>query len=176
MKILLILLIILLPWATAYAEEGVAGISVSLDKAHEAKQKQKDEIDQYITDFSLLYDVDPDLVRAVMSGESEGVIRAFNENDNGTTDHGLMQINSCNHEWLEKELGITDWYDPRQNIQAGTYMLSLLSDKYGDLHKVLMAYNMGEGRMRELWSEGITSSKYSCKVMGKFNQLKEGVK
>jgi soluble lytic murein transglycosylase-like protein len=176
-------LLIITPSATTYAmEQGVAGIARSLDALCGAvpealvQEDGNSDINRAIEDYSLLYEVDADLVRAVICAESDGVVRAYNENGNGSTDRGLMQINSCNYEWLEDELGITDWYDPKQNIQAGTYMLSLLSVKYGDLHKVLMAYNMGADRMRELWSKGITSSKYSRKVMGKFNQLKEGGK
>ena len=176
-------LLIITPSATAYAmEQGVAGIARSLDALCGAgpealvQEDGNSDINRAIEDYSLLYEVDADLVRAVIYAESDGVITAYNENKNGSADRGLMQINSCNYEWLEGELGITDWYDPRQNIQAGTYMLSLLTDKYGDLHKVLMAYNMGADRMRELWREGITSSNYSRKVVAKFNELKEEAK
>ena len=65
--------------------------------------------------------VDSDLIKAVMSGESDGVVKAYNKNNNGTFDSGLMQINSCNYEWLTEELGITDFYDPEQNIKCGVF-------------------------------------------------------
>jgi soluble lytic murein transglycosylase-like protein len=102
--------------------------------------------------------------------ESEGNVRALNHNKNGSHDKGLMQINSCNFDWLRKELGITDFYDPRQNIQCGCYILGLLSQKYTNVHRALMSYNMGERRTRKLWNKGIRSSRYSRRVMENYRK------
>lgn len=131
------------------------------------------DYDLYINDYSLFYEVDSDLIRAVIGGESGGDIQAFNTNDNGTVDKGLMQINSCNYDWLREELGITDFMDPRQNIQCGVFMIADLMDRHTEVHDILMCYNMGERTVRELHRKGIYSSKYSRKVVEKFNQLKE---
>jgi soluble lytic murein transglycosylase-like protein len=158
-------------------EQPIAGIDLSLansQKPQTAIIQNEDKqiiIDKAINDYGAFYDVDQDLIRAIIGCESEGDTEAFNSNDNGSHDRGLMQINSCNYDWLEKELGITDFYDPEQNIRAGTYILSQLH--YDDLHQILMSYNMGETRMKELWSQGITSSRYSRKVIKKLNQIKE---
>lgn len=173
MKIVLFfaILLVILPFETAEAcEEPVTGISVTLDAV-------KDKlVEKAVAYYSVIYHVDGNLVLAVIDGESEGNPEAYNRNDNGTYDSGLMQINSCNHEWLSEELGITDFYDPEQNIHSGVYMLSLLTAKYDDYHRVLMSYNMGEKQTRKLWSRGIRSSKYSRKVMSKYQKLKEGKK
>ena len=147
-------------------EEPLAGITMTLDAV---KDKP---IEKAVAYYSAIYRVDSKLVLAVIDGESEGNPDAINRNKNGSTDHGLMQINSCNHEWLSKELGITDFHDPVQNIQAGTYILSLLTAKYDNYHWVLMAYNMGEKRTRELWRQGIRTSRYSRKIMKKYQSLK----
>ena len=80
-------------------------------------------------------------------------------------DYGLMQINQINHEWLSKELGITDFLDPEQNVTAGLHILSTLSDKYDDPAQVLMAYNMGERGAKKLWDQGIYTSDYAEKVL-----------
>ena len=130
----------------------------------------------YIEYYAEENNVDPDLVTAIIDGESNGESRAYNTNDNGTHDKGLMQINSFNYEWLRNELGVTDFYNPRQNIQCGVYMIADLMTRHEDLHEVLMCYNMGEKRTRELHRKGIYSSKYSRKVIKKFNQLKEQAK
>lgn len=90
-----------------------------------------------------------------------------------TNDYGLMQINQCNHEWLSEELGIDDFMNPEENIQAGTYILSGLFEKYEDPHKVLMAYNMGEGGAKKQWDSGVFQSNYSRRVMGKLDELKQ---
>lgn len=77
-----------------------------------------------------------------------------------------MQINQKNHEWLSNAVGVTDFLDPYQNIQAGIYILGTLFEKYDDPHKVLMAYNMGESGASKLWDQGIYQSKYSQRVIG----------
>lgn len=147
-------------------EEPLAGIDVALDAV---KDKP---IEKAVAYFSAIYRVDSNLVLAIIDSESEYNPDAVNRNGNGSTDHGLMQINSCNHEWLSKELGITDFHDPVQNIQAGTYILSLLTAKYDNYHRVLMCYNMGESRTRQLWRQGIRTSRYSRRVMEKYQRLK----
>ncbi len=184
MKILVItvLLLLLSPAMTAKAiqtEEGIAGIAVVIEAAGELPDPvevitaaRQAEIEQYIEEYSTLYDIDADLTRAVIKAESDGKIRAFNVNKNGSKDYGLMQINECNHEWLKKELGITDFYDIKQNIHCGVFMIADLMSRHDNLHTVLMAYNMGEKRTRELHREGIYSSKYSRNVMSKYKKLK----
>jgi soluble lytic murein transglycosylase-like protein len=44
------------------------------------------------------------------------------------------------------ELGVTDSFDPAQNLDAGARHLGWLLGRYrGDLRKVLAAYNAGSG-------------------------------
>ena len=95
-----------------------------------------------------------------------------------TNDYGLMQINRSNHKRLKEELGITDFLDAEQNMQAGMYMLRELFEAYEEPHLVLMAYNMGDDTAKKLWKKGIYSSKYSRAVMAKqeeYNAYIEGV-
>lgn len=115
--------------------------------------------------------VDYETVLALMSKESGYTADAVS----GTGDYGIMQINTVNHEWLREELGITDFLDAEQSIDAGTEMLARLSEKYSDPHKVLMAYNMGEGGAAKLWAQGITSSEYSRDIMARRAEIIEGV-
>lgn len=84
-----------------------------------------------------------------------------------TNDYGLMQINKVNHSWLSKELGITDFLDPYQSIDAGTHIIASLLMKYEDPHKALMAYNYGEGGARSHWNQGTYTSSYSRGVAEK---------
>ncbi len=91
----------------------------------------------------------------------------------GTNDFGLMQINKVNHQWLQEQLGITDFLDPEQNIQAGLYILRTLFEKYDDPAKVLMAYNMGESGAKRLWEQGIFETNYSRKVLTNAEEIKE---
>lgn len=91
-----------------------------------------------------------------------------------TNDYGLMQINKVNHGWISADLGISNFLNPYENCHAGIYMLSILFDKYDNPHLVLMAYNFGEGRARQLWASGVFSSKYSDKVVNYSNRLEMG--
>ena len=84
-----------------------------------------------------------------------------------TDDYGIMQINACNHEWLSDLLGITNFLDVYQNIDAGTYLISKMLLKYGDEHKALMAYNMGEYGASLSWHAGNYTSSYSRSVVAK---------
>jgi len=167
MKLILLFVIwLLIPPAEAKAfEQPLAGISVALETVNRT--------DKAIAYYSAIYEVDAVMVKAIIGKESNGDPTAIGHNNNGTTDHGLMQINSCNHTWLSQELGITDFMDPVQNIQAGCYILGLLSHKYSDKHQILMAYNMGETQMRRLWRQGIRSSRYSREVMDRYLELKK---
>lgn len=102
------------------------------------------------------YNVDPIIAFALMQKESTYQVDVVSK----TNDYGIMQINKINHEWLSEELGITDFLDPNQNIEAGLYMLGDYLEKYG-LHQALMSYNMGEKGARKAISRGNPSSEYS---------------
>lgn len=84
-----------------------------------------------------------------------------------TNDYGLCQINKCNHEWLEEQLGVTDFLDPEQNIECGMYILGTLYEKYGDWGMALICYNCGENGAKEnYFDRGVYSNKYSSSVLG----------
>ncbi|MEK7212241.1 MAG: transglycosylase SLT domain-containing protein [Patescibacteria group bacterium] len=79
--------------------------------------------------------VDPDLVRAVIAVESGFDPKA--ESPKGA--QGLMQLMPG----TARQYGVTDAFDPKQNIDAGTEHLSGLLKKY-ELERALAAYNAGE--------------------------------
>lgn len=89
-----------------------------------------------------------------------------------TNDYGIMQINVVNHAWLTEKLGVDDFLDANQNIHAGVYMISKLIHKYGDVHKSLMAYNLGEGGAKQYWAANIYSTSYSDGIVAKQAAIK----
>lgn len=121
-----------------------------------------DETQQMILERCEELNIDFAFVMAVMYTES-----SFRPNADSGSSVGLMQINRVNHGWLSKELGLTNFFNPEQNVKAGTYMLRDLFDKYDDPAKVLMAYNMGEAGARRLWNQGIYTTKYVEKVFAR---------
>lgn len=112
--------------------------------------------------------VPTDLVIALIGVESDfnpGLISK-------TNDYGLMQINLCHKEFLEKTLKITNLLDEKQNVQAGVYMLSGIIRQYENDNQALMVYNCGESGAKRLWKSGVYSTAYSRKVIAKRGEIK----
>ncbi|KIG04886.1 Lytic transglycosylase catalytic [Burkholderia sp. MR1] len=83
------------------------------------------------------YNVDPKLLKAMMTQESSGNPNAVSPK--GAT--GLMQLMPD----TAKEMGVNDPKDPLQNIIGGAKYMGRLLDKYGDVNTALAAYNAGPG-------------------------------
>ena len=147
---------------TLEEEEIIPEYDIPLDK----------DIQKYLYDKCKEYNVPYDLALGVIKVESNFNPNSIHKNSNGSRDYGLFQINTINHKWLSEELGITDFLNPYQNIDAGVYMLSQLLKKYDDEHIVLMSYNMGERAAKNLVNRGIYSSRYSRKVIETKEELK----
>ena len=108
------------------------------------------------------YGVQYELVMAVMGVES-----GWDEDDrvNGTF-VGLGAIYVAQLKEL-KSIGITDLYDPKQNIEAICYYLRYKLDYVGgNEHMALMCYNSGEAGAQRYFNRGIYQSAYSKKVIG----------
>jgi hypothetical protein len=91
-----------------------------------------------IKEAAATYDIDPNLIRAVMRAESAFnplvVSRAGAE--------GLMQLMPA----LQEELGVEDPFDPAQNVLAGARYLKWLLDRHrGNLDLAIASYNAGPG-------------------------------
>ena len=128
-----------------------------------------EEIQQFIYYICRNYHVDFALVLAVIKVESGFEIQAVSP----TNDYGLMQINQMNHSWLTKQLGTTDYLNPYQNVYAGVYILRMLFEKYNDVNRVLMAYNMGETGASRLWETGIYETDYTREVLAVQQQFSD---
>jgi hypothetical protein len=94
--------------------------------------------DHHVDAAARLYQVSPDLVRAVIGVESE--FDQWAVSSKGA--RGLMQLMPA----TARRLGVLDSFDARQNIFGGTQYLRILLDQFGsDVTLVLAAYNAGEG-------------------------------
>lgn len=119
-----------------------------------------DDLQDYIREQCTRYDLPMVLVIALIAKES-----SFRPNViSGSNDYGLMQINTIKHQWLSEQYGITDFLDPYQNVRCGIIILGQHYQKYGDVNKALMAYNLGATGAKRQWDKGIYSNGYTEKV------------
>jgi len=96
-----------------------------------------DRLDRIVREAAERHQVDPALVKAVISTESGWNPQAVSRK--GAV--GLMQLIPE----TAQRFGVGNPYDPAQNVEAGTTYLKALLDRYdGDLNKSLAAYNAGE--------------------------------
>jgi Transglycosylase SLT domain len=95
-------------------------------------------IDSYIVASSIRYDIDPLLIYAQMHQESSFKLKATSYKGA----RGLMQLMPA----TAVRLGVTDIYNPKQNIEGGIKYMRWLLDKFGgDVSLALAGYNAGEG-------------------------------
>lgn len=96
--------------------------------------------DRMAEEAAAKYGVDPTLVKAMLRQESGGDPNAVSSKGAG----GLMQLMPG----TAREQGVTDIFDPQQNIEGGTKYIGKLLQQYGgDRVKALAAYNAGPGRV-----------------------------
>ncbi|REJ05373.1 lytic transglycosylase domain-containing protein [Halobacillus trueperi] len=119
-------------------------------------------VDQLIKKASERYGVDEKLVRSVVKAESNF--------DAGVVSHagaqGLMQLMPA----TAKGLGVTDPFDPEQNLMGGTKYLRQMLDRYdGNTELALAAYNAGPGNVDKY--EGVPpfreTQNYITKILGR---------
>lgn len=129
-----------------------------------------DSLQRYIYEICADEGVPVTLVLAMIEHES-----GFNpEIVSSTDDYGLMQINAINHERLKNEYRCADMTDPYQNIFCGVSIIGSYIEKYeGDYTKALMAYNMGDYGARKAWDSGITSTRYSERILSLMAEYEE---
>ena len=112
--------------------------------------------------------IDPNLVRAVMYTESSGNPNCVSH----AGAKGLMQLMPA----TAKEMGVTDPFDPYQNLKGGACYLKKMIDRYnGDTELGLMAYNWGPGnvdkwlRSGRSYSPPLETQRYVPKVMSRYS-------
>jgi hypothetical protein len=82
----------------------------------------------------------PTLVKAVMQVESAGKSKAVSPKGAA----GLMQLMPS----TAKDLGVTDRFDPQQNVEGGSKYLQQQLSKFGDSKLALAAYNWGPDNLQ----------------------------
>ena len=95
----------------------------------------------YIEEASLLHGVPQELIKAICIAESG--MNPLAESHAGAK--GLMQLMPA----TAKDLGVTDIWNPQQNINGGTKYIAQMISMFGDYKTALAAYNAGPGNVRK---------------------------
>lgn len=122
-------------------------VSQAMDEPEQTAQTQESsaqvpaivpspEIERLVSANAGAFGVDPALVKAIIANES-----GFDANATSRTGaQGLMQLEPA----TASDLGVSNAYDPAQNIWGGTrYIRSLLDRFQGNLPLAIAAYNAG---------------------------------
>lgn len=133
----------------------------------QASTKYGDYLEQIFQKASDTYNVSKDLLKAMAKAESN--FRADATSYCGAM--GIMQLMPG----TASSLGVTDAYDPEQNIMGGAQYISRLLEKYnGNLSYAVAAYNAGSGNVDKYG--GIPPFKETQNYVAKILQyLEEGV-
>lgn len=128
----------------------------------------KVDIDAVIREASMRRQLDPDFVNAVIRAESNFQPHAVSPKGA----QGLMQLMPG----TAAMLGVTDPFDPKANVEAGTAYLSDLLDLYhNDPIKALAAYNAGTYRVQQY--HGVPpfreTRSYVARIVRDFNAKKK---
>ncbi len=134
---------------------------------------KKDQISQHILKQSKKYGYDPLFLTALIITESSFNHRA--KSKAGAL--GLMQIRLRTGKAMASEANIR-WrgkrtlYRPGKNIALGSYYLSKMFNRFGDMKTALEAYNHGPTRTARYLRRGKKTKKYSGKVFAIYDRIR----
>ncbi len=141
---------------TAYNASSANSTTPAQSSGKSNANSKSAQYEQAIQSAAAKYNLDPNLIRAVIMTES-----SFNPNAVSKCGaQGLMQLMPG----TAKSLGVQDSFNPSQNIDGGAKYIRQMLDRFGgDLDKALAAYNTGPGTVSK---KGITAGgqKYADKV------------
>ncbi len=122
----------------ASVSDSLTSVSVSSGSTLRGYTTGNAQVDQYLINSATNNGVDPLLLYAIMHQESSFKSRAISPKGA----RGLMQLMP----FTAMRYGVTNIFDPRQNIEGGARYVRFLLDRFdGDISLVLAGYNAGEG-------------------------------
>jgi hypothetical protein len=100
------------------------------------------QVQQIVVQTAQAKGVPPAIALAVASHESQFQATAQNP---GSSAAGVMQLMSV----TQQTMGVTNPYDPTQNVDAGVSLLAQYYAKYGNWAQALQAYSDGPGTVQQ---------------------------
>lgn len=147
--------------------------TVSRPSAAESASRDPDRrrrYDAHIKEAAQLYQLPSAYIRAVVRVESDFVHTAVSR----AGAQGLMQLMPA----TARSMGVTDSFDPRQNILGGSRYLRVLANRFdGDLVLTTAAYNAGGGAVQRYG--GVPpfneTQRYVKRVLEHYQRYRSGV-
>ena len=139
-----------------------------IDRKVEAAERQE-ELEEYIEAICEPRNICPELIEATIERESRWNPKAVNGDC-----MGLMQISERWHRERMERLGVTDLFDPYDNILVGVDYMAELFERYEDPGMVLMVYN-GDSRAKDLQATG-NLSEYAERILTRSAELERDKK
>jgi soluble lytic murein transglycosylase-like protein len=152
---------------TSYSNPYIKRIAMSSSRSLRGFSTGDQAIDSYILDSAKRYRIDPLLIYAQMHQESAFKLKA--RSYKGAS--GLMQLMPA----TARRFGVTNIYDPKQNIEAGVRYMRWLIDTFdGDVVLALAGYNAGEGAVMKYGNRippYRETQEYVRRIAGRYNSI-----
>jgi soluble lytic murein transglycosylase-like protein len=127
---------------TASVYDSLASASVNQSSVLRGYTTGNAQVDEYLINAGANNGIDPLLLYSIMHQESSFKSHAISPKGA----RGLMQLMP----FTAMRYGVTNIFDPRQNIEGGARYLRFLLDHFdGDVDLVLAGYNAGEGAVEK---------------------------
>jgi soluble lytic murein transglycosylase-like protein len=128
------------PTVMSYAP--LATSSINSDSSLRGYTTGSSQVDGYLIDAGTKSGIDPLLLYSIMHQESSFKSHAISPKGA----RGLMQLMPG----TAARFGVTNIFDPRQNIEGGARYVRFLLDRFdGDVNLTLAGYNAGEGAVEK---------------------------
>ncbi len=146
------------PEDKASSASKTASTSSAASKTTSASSMKTTKFDAYFKKAAKKYGVSESLLKGIAKAESN-----FNERDLSSS--GAMGVMQLMPE-TARSLGVTDPYDPEQNIMGGAKCIAQkLKEFHGDVELALAAYNAGSGAVKRAGGIPAKCRNYIKKVL-----------